>query len=64
MRVALTLRGALLHLCPAGAVKRLLDDYFIANCAHAAHLAAVLAHDVKGSLLGNCIKLIAHPTHR
>ena len=64
MRVALTLRGALFDLGPAGAVERLLDVYFIANRAHAAHFAAVLAHDVKGSLLGDCIKLIALPTHR
>eukprot|EP00964_Phaeocystis_antarctica_P058708 scaffold34818_cov68-Phaeocystis_antarctica.AAC.7 len=63
MRVALTLRGALLDLCPAGAVKRLLDVYFIANSTHAAHFAAVLTHDVKGSLLGDCIELIALPTH-
>ena len=56
MRLALSLLGALLDLCPALAAKRLLDVYFIANRAYAAHFAAVLAHDVKVSLLGDCIE--------
>jgi len=47
MRVALSLLSALLDLCPAGAAKRLLNVYSLANRAHVAHFAAVLAHDVK-----------------
>ena len=47
MRVALTLLRALLDLSPAGAAKRLLDVYSLANRAHVAHFAAVLAHHVK-----------------